>query len=239
MSIKYKVIKNPLSKDTTSYIAKVVDEKVYNRDEFIDLVLLLDPSLVRGQAEANLSAIERAFKNITEQGASVALDIFKSSFSIRGVINSPDDTFDPSKQQVVLHINPSQSSKLLLSKLHIEKVYGTRKKAGIISFIDARSGLVNNVLTSGGAFTCNVIKAKVMASAQKDNSEGCYFIDKSDNTEYKVSTLIKNTTTEIIGETPTLSAGSYYFELRTYFGGSNKPTKTIKNLRLNNTLTVS
>ena len=239
MPIKYEVIKNPLSKDATSYIAKVVDEKIYNRDEFIDLVLLLDPGLVRGQVEANLSAIERGFKNIIEQGASLALDIFKSSFSIQGVLNSPDDIFDPSRQQVVLHINPSQSSQALLSKLHVEKVYGTGKEAGIISFVDARTESVNNVLTSGGAFTCNAIKAKVMPSAKKDNTEGCYFINKSDNTEHKVSTIVKNTATEIIGETPSLSAGSYYFELRTYFGGTNRPTKTIKNLRLNHILTVS
>ena len=89
MPIKYEVIKNPLSKDPNSYIARVVDEKIYNRDEFIDLILLLDPGLVRGQVEANLSAIERAFGNVIEEGASVALDILKSSLAFRGCSTAP------------------------------------------------------------------------------------------------------------------------------------------------------
>lgn len=179
----------------------------------------------RGGADVSASAMAHAtelfLKEMAYQlcdGYSVNTGYFTAGTSIRGVFDSPSETFNKDKHSIIFQFSQGEKLRAEIPNIEVNILGIAEASATILQVTDVKSGSVNDLLTPGKNLKIAGNRIKV---AGDDASNGLFFIDTVSQSRTKVETndVVSNTPSELIVVIPALPAGTYTLEVVTQYGG--------------------
>ncbi|SDI32163.1 protein of unknown function [Chryseobacterium taeanense] len=220
--IKAYLYDNVLTKDNPNdFTARTTSERSLN----VQQICLSAAN--RGGADISASAMEHAtelfLKEMAYQlcdGFSINTGYFTASTTIRGVFDSPSETFNKDKHSIIFQFNQGEKLRTEIPNIEVNILGVAESSAVILQVTDVKSGSVNDLLTPGRNLKIVGSKIKV---AGEDPSVGIYFVDATTQARTKVDTsdIVTNNPSEIIVVIPELSAGTYNLEIVTQFTDSS------------------
>ncbi len=220
MALQYNLIKNHLGDNPSGYHAIVCNQKVHSKEELIELMLNRGSSITKSDIEAVLTCLDEVLKQMVRNGQGVNTGTLTLHIDIRGNFPTANSYFDKDNHSLAININANKSFKESLEEVELERVYSTGKEARITTVEDVASQTNDRVLTPSGGLKVFGNRIKIQASVSTDNKEGLFLVNIKDDSETKLSNQIANKPSELIYIIPSLSAGKYKLEVRTYYSGS-------------------
>lgn len=221
--IKAYLYDNLLTKDNPNdYIARTSSERSLNVKQ------ICEAAVSRGGADVSAAAMEHAtslfLKEMAYQlcdGYSVNTGYFTAGTQIRGVFDSPKETYNPAKHTILFQFNQGEKLRAEIPTIEVSILGVAESGSAILQVTDVKSGSVNDLLTPGRNLKITGSKIKI-AGDSADN--GIFFTETSTNVRTAVdpSDYVVNNPGEVIIVIPPLSAGMYRLEVVTqYAGGHN------------------
>ncbi len=216
-SVKAYLYDNALTSDPDDYVARVNSERSLSSEE------ICESAVSRGGADISQASMLHGtnlfFKEMAYQlcnGYSVNTGYFTATPLIRGVFNSPDDTFDPERHTILFQFNQGDTLRNELSTIEVQIMGVADTGLGISQVTDMKTGSVNDQLTPGRNLRIDGHKLKV---AGENENTGIFFINQSSEEETKVdaSDLIINNPSELLIIIPELGAGTYKLKVSTQY----------------------
>lgn len=231
MSIEYVLMKNHLT-EADDYRAQVQNGKSISLSEVFEEMLRRGSTTTRPDLEAVTGEFFQVIKDFSEQGQTLNLPFFNTSFSISGVFESIQDVFDASRHSVNLKITPSKELRNLMSTMRVEKQLGNLSKMRILEVFDSVKGVSNSEITSGGVIKISGVMIKVLGADAK------VFFVSANGHEIPVQVLVENNPSHVIAMVPVLEPGAYTLKISTRYGGSGEELKSIRSCAFDTELTV-
>ena len=223
--LDYSLHDNQLSERADDFVAQTHVKKVYNKEQFIDLMLQRGTLMTKTDALAVLNNIEETAAYIVGNGDGINMPLFNVGFSLTGVFNGATDSYDPKRHRLHANINKGAILRNAESQVKLIKINASSPLPVILEVKDSVTGLVDEILTSGGAVEINGVNIKIAG----DNAAcGLYFVDEN-GAETKAVTLIHNKPATVISLIPALATGSYHVKITTQCSGGKmlKDPRTI------------
>src|SRR6218665_422886 len=191
--IKAYLYDNLLTKDNPNdFIAGIVSERSRNGKQ------ICETAVNRGGADVTAAAMEHAtdlfLKEMAYQlcdGYSVNTGYFTAGTQIRGVFDSPTETFNSLKHSILFQFNQGEKLRAEIPNIEISILGVADASSVILQVKDVKSGTVNDLLTPGHAIKISGSKIKV---AGEDKANGIYFVnsDTNDRTQVELSDVVTN-----------------------------------------------
>lgn len=236
--IKAKLYPNLLTEDPNDFSARVISERTLNTKE------VAQQAVSRGGAATTAEAMEHNvglfFKEMEYQlsdGFSVNTGYFQATPLIRGVFNSPTETFNPDKHAILYQFNQGDILRKGLSNITVEITGIGDSSLSISEVIDVKSGSVNDVITPNRNLRIKGFKLKL---AGDNPNVGVFFINQAtqERTKVETSEIVNNNPAELIIVTPVLAAGMYILEVVSQFAGGGVNLKEPRTSAFDKILTV-
>lgn len=219
--IKAYLYENLLTKDNPNdYIARTVSERSLNIKQ------ICETSVNRGGADVSAAAMEHAttlfFKEMAYQlcdGYSINTGYFTAGTQIRGVFDSPSETFNNDKHSILFQFNQGEKLRAEIPNIEVNILGIADSSSAVLQVTDVKSGSVNDLLTPGRNLKIAGTKIKV---AGENAANGVFFVNTDTQTRIMVesSDMVINNPSELIIVIPDLSAGTYTLEVVTQFSGT-------------------
>ncbi len=219
--IKAYLYDNVLTKDNPNdYIARTVSERPLTVQQ------ICEAAVNRGGADVSASAMAHAtelfLKEMAYQlcdGYSVNTGYFTASTTIRGVFDSPSETFNKDKHSIIFQFNQGEKLRAEIPSIEVNILGVADASTVILQVKDVKSGSVNDLLTPGRNLRISGSKLKI---AGDDPAVGIFFTDTVSqvSTQVEVSDIVTNNPSELMVVIPALSAGTYQLKVVTQFSGS-------------------
>jgi hypothetical protein len=146
---------------------------------------------------------------------------------IRGTFAGPDDSFDPSRQRLVVNLLPGALLKKGIGKEgQVTKEVIDKPRPILTQCFDLGSGTANQELTPGRGIH---ISGKLLRFDPADPAQGVFFV-AADGTEMQSDELLEDRPCKLIVRVPALAAGSYTVEVRAGFNDEVRTGKLDKPL---------
>jgi len=232
--MKFCVRKNNLTPED-NYSARVITEQSYDMEGIIDLMLSKRNLVSRTDIVAVFSAFFETIEGCIKRGENINLPIFNLGYSITGVFDNEDESFNPEKHQVNVNINNGLQVKRAIERIKLTKVDAVLTEPVLHHFKDLASETTNDQVSKNSLFELTGTRLKI---AGEDSNVGLYFVAE-DGTETKVTLLADNANKKLVGQTPELTAGIYRVRLKTQSTSGTYTTKSIKESTSNFTLSAS
>ncbi|MGE4513613.1 MAG: DNA-binding domain-containing protein [Chryseobacterium sp.] len=220
--IKAYLYDNTLTKDNPNdFIARTASERS------LSVKQICEAAASRGGADVSASAMEHStelfLKEMAYQlcdGFSINTGYFTASTTIRGVFDSPSETFNKDKHSIIFQFNQGEKLRAEIPNIEVEILGVAESSAVILQVTDVKSGSVNDLLTPGRNLKIVGSKIKV---AGEDASVGIYFVDAASQARTKVdpTDIVTNNPSEVIVVIPELPSGNYNLEIVTQFTDSS------------------
>jgi hypothetical protein len=220
--IKAWLYDNPLTPDPNDFVARVISEKSLSLED------ICESAVKRGGADMNADTMARAaryvFKEMTYRlcdGFSVNLGWLYLGAAIKGIFNSPRETFDPKKHRLTVDVAIGSEIRKELSSIEVEMQGVAAASLYIAEIQDFASKTVNDMLTPGK--TLKIFGSKIKIAGEND-ANGVYFINKEtqERTKVPVDEIAFNDPSMLSFNVPSLVAGTYKVEVTTQYGGNSK-----------------
>jgi hypothetical protein len=239
-NIKAWLYKNLLTKDNPhDYIARV------SSDRSLGIIDICESAVSRGGSDVSAFAMEHAVNLFLKEmgyqlcnGLSVNTGWFAANVHIRGVFDSPAETFNSEKHTVLIEFHQGSLLRKELETVTVEILGVAETGITIAQVTDVKTGSVNDLITPNHNLKISGYKLKITG----DNpANGVYFIDEQGNRiQVDSSDIAINNPSELMIIIPSLAQGMYQLEITTQFVGSggkvlNEPRSAI----FENPLTVS
>jgi len=219
--IKAYLYDNVLTKDNPNdFTARTASERSLNVQQ------ICQAAVSRGGADISASSMEHAtelfLKEMAYQlcdGFSVNTGYFTASTTIRGVFDSPSETFNKDKHSIIFQFNQGEKLRAEIPNIEVNILGVSESSAVILQVTDVKSGSVNDLLTPGRNLKIAGSKIKV---AGEDPSVGVFFVNAAtqERTKVEASDIVTNNPSELIVVIPALEAGTYTIEIVTQYAGS-------------------
>jgi len=236
--IKAYLYDNVLTKDNPNdFTARTASERSLNVQQ------ICQAAVSRGGADISTSSMEHAtelfLKEMAYQlcdGFSVNTGYFTASTTIRGVFDSPSETFNKDKHSIIFQFNQGEKLRAEIPNIEVNILGIADSSAVILQVTDVKSGSVNDLLTPGRNLKIAGSKIKVTG---EDPSVGVFFVNAVTQARTKVdaSDIVTNNPSEVMVVIPELAAGTYAIELLTQYLGS-QTLKEPRTATLDKQLTV-
>ncbi|MDR2064291.1 MAG: DUF4469 domain-containing protein [Prevotellaceae bacterium] len=236
--IKAHLYSNALTNDPDDFIARVNSERSLNVKD------ICESATARGGADISADAMEHAVNLWLKEmgyrlcdGFSINTGWFMASTHIKGVFNSPDETFNPEKHTVLFEFQQGLQLRRELQSVQIEIMGIADSSLGIAQVTDIKTGSVNDIITPNRNLRISGHKLKI---AGDNDSNGVYFVnhDSQERTKVDASDVVINNPAELMIVVPALAAGTYRLEVTTQFSGSSTPLKEPRSAMFDKYLTV-
>ncbi|MDR0420506.1 MAG: DUF4469 domain-containing protein [Prevotellaceae bacterium] len=236
--IKAYLYDNALTDNPNDFIARVHSERSLSVKD------ICESAAARGGADVSPGTMEHAanlfFKEMAYRlcdGFSINTGWFMAGVHIKGVFNSPDETFNPEKHTVLFEFQQGQQLRKELEAVEIQILGVADSSLGIVQVTDVKTGSVNGIITPNRNLRINGHKLKI---AGNNEVNGVYFIntDTAERTKVDASDVVINNPAELMVVIPELSEGAYQVEVTTQFSGSSIPLKASRSAIFDKILTV-
>lgn len=236
--IKAILFPNWLTDDPNDYSARVVSERSLNVPE------ICSTAVNRGGATTTAEAMEHNvnlfLKEMAYQlcdGFSVNTGYFTATTLIRGVFNSPTETFNPEKHSLIFQFNQGETLRKELDSIEVNITGVGESSITVAQVTDVKTGSVNDLLTPNRNLKIRGYKLKLVG----DHPEvGVYFVNEAtaERTKVDATDIVTNNPSELVIVIPALVAGIYTLEVSSQFSGSSTPLKEVRTSRFDKVLTV-
>ena len=236
--IKAILFPNWLTDDPNDYSARVVSERSLSVSE------ICSTAVNRGGATTTAEAMEHNvnlfLKEMAYQlcdGFSVNTGYFTATTLIRGVFNSPTETFNPEKHSLIFQFNQGETLRKELDSIEVNITGVGESSITVAQVTDVKTGSVNDLLTPNRNLKIRGYKLKLVG----DHPEvGVYFVNEATTERTKVETtdIVTNNPSELVIVIPALAAGIYTLEVSSQFSGSSTPLKEPRTSKFDKVLTV-
>ncbi|MEA4852146.1 MAG: DNA-binding domain-containing protein [Paludibacter sp.] len=236
--IKAILFPNWLTDDPNDYSARVVSERSLSVSE------ICSTAVNRGGATTTAEAMEHNvnlfLKEMAYQlcdGFSVNTGYFTATTLIRGVFNSPTETFNPEKHSLIFQFNQGETLRKELDSIEVNITGVGESSITVAQVTDVKTGSVNDLLTPNRNLKIRGYKLKLVG----DHPEvGVYFVNEATTERTKVDTtdIVTNNPSELVIVIPALAAGIYTLEVSSQFSGSSTPLKEPRTSKFDKVLTV-
>ncbi|WP_449387903.1 DNA-binding domain-containing protein [Chryseobacterium lineare] len=237
--IKAYLYDNVLTKDNPNdFTARTASERSLNVQQ------ICQSAVGRGGADISASAMEHAtelfLKEMAYQlcdGYSINTGYFTANTTIRGVFDSPSETFNKDKHSIIFQFNQGEKLRAEIPNIEVNILGIAEASAVILQVTDVKSGSVNDLLTPGR--NLKIVGSKIKVTGD-DASVGVYFVDATTQEKTKVeqSDIVTNNPSEVMVVIPDLAAGTYTIEVLTQYSGSQS-LKEPRTATLDKQLTVA
>lgn len=236
MALDYSLILNKLTTKPNDMRAQTEHVVSHNQEAIIDRIMQIGAGLTRSDILSVLEAQKQVIADILAEGGAVTTDLFNASPSIQGVFDGADDSFDPKRHRVKIHLTEGTGLRAIEDQVKTKKVQPGQAGALITAVTDIKTGSVNDLLTPGRDLRIYGDKLKLIG---EEASVGVYFIGV-DGSEVKVDAtdIVENKPSEVIVVIPALTAGEYTLRLITQFSRSGTPSKKVYTVDFAAPLTV-
>jgi hypothetical protein len=217
MPIEYNLRENRLTAEPGDYMATVKSTRTAGYEEVIDRVVGQGTTV--GKADA-ISVIENTLVAVTGllvEGANVNLPFANFSCSIKGTFNGPEDTFDPSRHQIVINITTTKELRdAVLQSVTVSKQETVVPTPNLVEYMDFNTGERNSIVTPSGMAQ---ISGNRLQFDSTDPEQGIFFIATSNGSETRVGVVGKNMPSTLMFLLPAeLTTGEYALEVRAKMG---------------------
>ena len=236
--IKAILFPNWLTDDPNDYSARVVSERSLSVSD------ICSTAVNRGGATTTAEAMEHNvnlfLKEMAYQlcdGFSVNTGYFTATTLIRGVFNSPTETFNPEKHSLIFQFNQGDTLRMELDSIEVNITGVGESSITVAQVTDVKTGSVNDLLTPNRNLKIRGYKLKLVG----DHPEvGVYFVNEATTERTKVDTtdIVTNNPSELVIVIPALAAGIYTLEVSSQFSGSSTPLKEPRTSKFDKVLTV-
>jgi len=237
--IKANLYPNLLTEDPNDYVARVISERTLSVKE------ICKEAVGRGGAATTAEAMEHNVNLFLKEmgyqlsdGFSINTGFFTANALIRGVFNSPTETFNADKHAILYQFNQGDLLRKELSSVAVEITGVGDSSINISEVLDVKTGSVNDLLTPNRNLRIKGYKLKL---AGDNPAVGVYFVNQAtgERTKVEISEIVTNNPAELIIVTPELVAGTYTLEVTSQFSGSsNSLLKEPRTSVLDKVLTV-
>jgi hypothetical protein len=223
--LEYSLELNELTTNLDDMRAKTMNVVSRNQSAVIDRILQAGAGLTRSDVLSVLEAEKQVIYAMLADGEAVTTDLFNASPGIQGVFTGAEDSFDPKRHRVKIHLSEGAGLRKVEAQVKTKKVLPTQTGAFIASVTDVKSGSVNNLLTPGRPLRIYGSKLKIKGA---------------DGVEIKVDAtdMVENKPSEVIVMIPALAAGEWTLRLTTQFSGSGTDAKKPHTAEFGAVLTV-
>jgi hypothetical protein len=236
--IKAHLYDNAPTKDNPNdFIARVSSERSLSVND------ICESAAARSGAEISAAAMEHAVNLWLKEmgyrlcdGFSINTGWFTASAHIKGVFDSPDETFNPEKHTVLFEFHQGSLLRRELESVSVDILGVADSSLGISQVVDVKTGSVNDIITPNRNLRISGHKLKIAGAAE---ANGIYFIsqDTQERTKVDASDIVTNNPSELIIVTPALAAGTYQVEVTSQYGGTT-PLKEPRTVVFDKILTV-
>ncbi|MHB9295629.1 hypothetical protein PilKf_01376 [Pillotina sp. SPG140] len=234
--LEYTLEYNELTEESGDLRAQVVNARSYTEQELIDKILQIGAGLTRSDVVSVLEALRQVTASILADGGAVHCELFNTSFSIQGVFNAPDETFNPAKQKIKINFHAGSGLRNAITDIKVKKVIAVSSGTIIVSVIDIKTGSINSILTPGRDLKITGVKIKI---AGDDPDVGLYFVPASGSpVKADPSDFVINNPSEVIALIPALTSGVWQVRIVTQYSGS-RDLKTPRTVTFDKDLTVT
>ncbi len=228
---EYFLLPNYLTPDPNDCAARVRSLGIVDEATLIGDMLKRGTTLNRPDLEGTLHMLYDAILDRLAEGYTVSMAWAEIGLTIRGVFDSPQDTFDPARH--VLDASVAASSKMradLRRRVSVQKSTVLEKRPQPVALQDVTTGETNGPLTPGGMAE---LRGAFLKFDPADPQQGLFFTDAEGN-ETRVDMVGINKPSQQMFLIPaTLTGGTYTLEVRAVIGKSE-----LRVGRLHNPLTV-
>lgn len=219
--IKAYLYENLLTKDNPNdYIARTVSERSLSVKD------ICQAAVSRGGADVTAAAMEHAteifLKEMAYQlcdGFSVNTGYFTAGTQIRGVFDSPSESFNTEKHNILFQFNQGEKLRAEIPNIEIDILGLADASTVILQVKDVKSGTLNDMLTPGRNLKISGSRLKI---AGDHNANGVYFVNTATENRIQVEAddVVVNNPSELIVVIPDLPSGSYRLEVVTQYAVS-------------------
>lgn len=210
--LKYSLIENQLITGRNNYLARIKSLNSYDKAKFIKRLVGKGTLVTETDAVAALNAIENTVIEIIEEGGTLNLPLFNTSFSISGVFDSPLDNFDTNRHKLNIKLTKGTLLRTMENRVPVEKVNMVIPQPRILEVKDLMSGKTNETLTAEGVI---VVRGNNIKIAGDHPECGLWFIGK--DVEIQAEIPSENMPSMLIAKTPALDEGEYRIKVVTQY----------------------
>ena len=233
--LKYTLVENFLTERPDDYMAQTVATRTYTRDDVIDRMLQRGTLVTRTDIVAVLNNLEETVEEITDEGGTVNLPLFNTSFSVSGVFEGPMDTFDPNRHKLNVNVTKGTRMRNAEKRTKLKKTDAVTPLPNIMEVRDFVSDTVNDLLTPGGVLQLWGSNIKL---AGEHPDVGLWFVPETGDA-VRAAIIVNNKPSSLIAMIPaTLAAGNYTLRVVTQYSGGSTELKTPRVNTFNKTLVV-
>jgi len=236
--IKAYLYDNVLTEDPFDLIARVAAEHSLN------IRNICDTAVSRGGANISAASMEHAvnlwFKEMAYRlcdGFSVNTGWFTVAPHIRGVFNSPTETFNPAKHTLLFSFSQGTLLRREIATTEVQILGVADPSLSIAQVTDVKTSSVNDLLTPNRNLRISGSRLKI---AGDNPANGVFFISQDTQERIRVETddIVTNNPSELIIVIPALAPGAYRVEVVTQFSTGGAVLKEPKSALFDRTLTV-
>jgi hypothetical protein len=230
---------NPFTPDPNDYSIRVISERTLGVHD------VCESAVARGGADVSAATMEHSvnlfFKEMGYRlcdGFSINTGWFEATPQVRGVCNSPGETYSREKHTLLFEFHQGLLLRREADNATVEILGVADTGAVIAQATDVKTGSVNNLLTPERNLRIAGYKIKI-AGDHADN--GIYFVNQttSERTKVEASDIVTNKPSALMVVIPALEAGTYRVEVITQFSGNSKaPLKEPRTASFDRVLTV-
>lgn len=229
--LRYALFENKLTSDPDDHKAVVQPISTKTMEDVADLMVSRGSTVTRAEVLSVMEEFTLATMQFLRDGHNIITPLFKLSLSVSGVFDNAYDTYDTSRHEVNVCINPGMRLREVPTLVKLEKVTSIRPMPVLQSFRDVTSGKENETLTPGGV---GRIIGTLLRFDVADPDQGVFFTAMNGFVT-KVEILASQKPSEVIFVIPaTLTPGEYSLSVRATLnrGKDIREGFLIENLRI-------
>jgi hypothetical protein len=237
--IKGWLYNNFLTKDNPNdYIVRIHSERSLGIKD------ICEAAVSRGGADVSAATMEHNvnlfFKEMGYQlcnGFSINTGWFTANVHVRGVFDSPTETFNPKKHTILFEFHQGILLRNELKNIIVEILGIAETGVQILQVTDVKTTSINDLLTPNHNLKIAGERLKIVGN---NPANGIYFIDENGNRIHvDASDIVTNNPSELMIMIPSLPSGTYHLEVTTQYGGNSKQLlKEPRTMIFDKTLTV-
>jgi len=238
--IKAYLYDNLLTRDNPNdFIARTISERS------LSVKQICEAAVNRGGADVTAASMEHAtelfLKEMAYQlcdGYSVNTGYFTAGTQIRGVFDSPTETFNSQKHNILFQFNQGEKLRAEIQNIEINILGVADASSAVLQVKDVKSGTVNDLLTPGRNLRIRGNKFKIMGDSP---ANGIFFVNTAteERTAVDATDIVMNNPSELIVVIPNLIAGTYRLEVVTQFSNGSVTLKEPRTATFTKELTVN
>lgn len=236
--IKANLYPNLLTEDPNDFSARVISERTLNIPEICKAAVSRGGASTSAETmEHNVNLFLKEMSYQLSDGYSVNTGYFTATTLIRGVFNSPTETFNADKHAILYQFNQGDLLRKELGNIAVEITGIGDSSISIADVVDVKTGSVNDVITPNRNLRIKGYKLKLTG----DNPNvGVFFVNQAtqERTKVEASEIVNNNPAELIIVTPVLAAGTYLLEVASQFAGGGVNLKEPRTSAFEKILTV-